>query len=123
MKAFLLCLIGTYVVHAQTHSFTVTAHYPADTLPGPLFVRGNACGLNWDQGVQMTPISHTDWAVTLTCGTAETIMDMKALIGDETWMRGGNQRVDVTVGKGVDMYPWFFKVEGTYRTFDKIHSP
>ena len=123
MKALLLFSIGTFLAHGQSRPFTVTAHYPADTLPGPLFLRGDACGLSWDQGVQMAAISHTDWAVTLTCGPAETIMEMKALIGDETWMRGGNQRVDVTVGKGVDMYPWFFKAEGTYRTFDKIHSP
>ena len=122
MKTTLLLTLGAYLGHAR--AFTVTAHYPADTLPGPLFLRGNACGLTWDQGVPMAAISHTDWAVTLTCGPAETTtVEMKALIGDETWMRGGNMRVDVTLGKGADMYPWFFKVEGTYRTFDKIHSP
>ena len=123
MKALLLFSIGTYLVHAQTRAFTVTARYPADILPGPLFLRGDACGLTWDQGAQMTPISHTNWEVTLQCGPADTILDIKALIGDETWMRGGNQRVDVTVGKGADMYPWFFKTEGTYLTFEKIHSP
>ena len=39
-------------------------------------------------------------------------------------MRGANQKIDVSSDGGkADMYPWFFKVEGTYKTFDKIHSP
>ncbi len=101
---------------------TVTAHYPADTLQAPLYLRGSACGLSWDQGIRMKEISHTDWGVTLQCGPTDTVLEVKTLIGDETWMRGANQIIDTLAGKA-DMYPWFFKLEGTYKTFDKVHSP
>ena len=84
----LLCISTS--VQAQTRSFTVTARYPADTLPAPLYLRGDGCGLNWDQGIRMQEVSHTDWAVTLQCQSSETLVEMKALIGDQTWMRGGN---------------------------------
>ena len=108
----------------QTHQLTVTAHYPADTLEAPLYLRGNGCGLNWDSGLRMSEVSHTDQAVTLQCQATETVIEMKVLVGDDTWMQGANQRVDTTVAGGkVDMYPWFYKVEGTYKVFEKVHSP
>ena len=58
--------IGLVLLLAGTASaFKVTANYPNDL--GSMYLRGNGCGLSWDQGVQMTKVSSSKWEKDLSC--------------------------------------------------------
>jgi predicted alpha/beta superfamily hydrolase len=102
---------------------TVTARYPKSSLS--LSLRGNACGLNWDQGILMKNVGTT-WTVDLNCPIETTTLEMKVLIDDKIWMLGSNHHLDLSsAGAGsaaTELFPWFYSYHGTLQVMKNIYS-
>jgi len=70
----------------------------------------------------MAQVSSNEWQSTLTCKNNEQLIELKSLIGDQTWQLGANFKLSVSSGSAT-LYPWFSKTEGTFKTFSKLYSP
>jgi hypothetical protein len=93
---------------AKEQQLVVTAFYPRPL--SSLYLRGNAdnCGLNWSQGVKMTPSIIDNfqstgqkayaWTAELICTapSSGTNIEMKVLIDDSHWMLGANHHFSIS---------------------------
>jgi len=114
--AFLLVLAAS---HAAAPIVTLTAYYPGPSFFPDLYVRGDACGLNWDKGVAMTRLKGTDqFTINLDCD-ATTKFEVKLLVKDSTWMLGANHHVDLSQESTLTVYPWFNTKAGSTATIIK----
>lgn len=124
---FALCVMVGVLQGIAAAKITIKAHYPRN-LPGGLALRGDSCGLNWNQGTKMTLVStdsgHYVWQTEIDCASS-TSLEVKVLVGDSTWMLGSNHhiRLDGTEKSALDLYPWFYTNQGSLTTISKVFSP
>eukprot|EP01031_Cornospumella_fuschlensis_P036248 gene36248-43972_t len=110
---------------------TISALYPKQ-LPS-LFLRGDGCGLNWDNGVKMdmqqvatglNATSHFAYTHTVLCPDSTSKLELKVLIDDKQWMIGANHHVNLaTVDKVDSLYPYFFTYKGSLSKMTRVYSP
>jgi len=99
---------------------TINAYYPKP-LTG-LYLRGNACGLNWKSGIQMTAAGNNMWTTTVNCDTSISAVEVKVLVSDKLWMLGANHHFNSDVGNTTEIYPWFYTTKGALAIIDKVYS-
>jgi predicted alpha/beta superfamily hydrolase len=108
-------------------SETIEAYYPKDV--GALFLRGSACGLNWNSGFEMKREAQNDgsfkWSYTVECDSnVSTPLEVKVLVNDDHWMLGANAFIDLSPSKTDTnkIYPWFYTYQGTLNIIKNVHS-
>lgn len=126
-----LLLIAVSICGVIAKEITISALYPKQ-LPS-VFLRGDNCGLNWDNGVKMdvqqvasanNATSHFKYTHTVLCSETTSKLELKVLIDDKQWMIGANHHVDVaTSDKGDTLYPYFFTNKGSLSKMTRVYSP
>lgn len=106
---------------------TIEALYPRDL--DSLYLRGSACGLNWDKGIRMTKEVMKDgsykWSQSVECDSSvKGPLEVKVLIGDDRWMLGANAFISLASNStgASEVYPWFYTYSGTLTTIKNVHS-
>ena len=79
---------------SAVNAYDVYAYYPNSI--NSLYLRGDSCGLNWDDGVKMTQVegSNVAWMLSIECAANEVDIEIKVLVADKTWMLGANHHAD-----------------------------
>lgn len=102
-------------------AFDVFAYYPHSIQS--LYLRGDACGLNWNSGIQMEPFANRQdaWVASVDCPLDTQALEVKVLIGDKTWMLGSNHHAVAGSGS-TEIYPWFYTYQGTLQIIKDVSS-
>ena len=69
-----------------------------------LFLRGDGCGLSWDNGIEMLPVADDCWEWRSECCDMPSCFEFKFLINDQEWSNGENY---LAVGQTTDVSPSF----------------
>ena len=69
-----------------------------------LFLRGDGCGLSWDNGIEMSSIADDCWEWRSECCDMPSCFEFKLLINDQEWSNGENY---LAVGQITDVSPSF----------------
>jgi hypothetical protein len=86
-----------------------------------MYLRGNATGLSWELGIEMTHISGDTWSAKFSA--QQGAIEFKALINDKTWALGANGQVDLSTNTNVNYFPWFKRTSGRYEYVRQVPSP
>lgn len=129
MRVLLAILVTILCLsEAAATRLTISAHYPRG-LTGGLTLRGDGCGLNWNEGMRMTNTAqnsgHYIWQVDIDCDLSVSKLEMKVLVNDNTWMLGSNHHINFKSSDKpvLDIFPWFYTSQGTLTTISKVYSP
>lgn len=101
-------------------AFKVTAHYPHAL--NSIYLRGDGCSLNWDQGVKMTSTGKDTWSIDVNCAGTGAV-EMKVLVDDKVWMLGANHHANANTTASTEIYPWFYTYQGSLTVIEKVYSP
>lgn len=121
-----LLFVVLCIVEAVSTRVTITAHYPRSMTT--LSLRGDGCGLNWNQGIKMTNTAqnsgHFQWQIDLDCDASIKNLEVKVLVNDNSWMLGSNHHINFNSGSkpALDIYPWFYTYQGSLTTIPKVYS-
>lgn len=105
-------------------SLEVNVVYPESSIGlSSMFLRGSSCGLNWSNGVKMHKTRQDTWTASVEC-EKDSVVELKALINDRTWMIGANHHVNFeSDGASTTIYPWFSTYQGNTQVFPNVYSP
>ena len=106
---------------ACSDAFEVNVFYPKKLTS--LYLRGDGCGLNWDNGLKLTQQSgsSSQWSVNINCASSSKV-EMKVLVDDKTWMLGSNHHADVSLSSSTEIYPWFYTYQGSTEIVKNVFS-
>lgn len=118
-----LCFVVFSAVGYETDALTIVGYYPAPAFFPDMYIRGDACGLNWESGTKMTRETGTDkFSVEISCPLTETALEVKLLADDKTWMQGANHHIHADDPSTYDIYPWFNTMSGSTSIIKNVVS-
>jgi len=124
-----LCCVLALVALSESFSLQIRIRYNGNIPQSTkMYLRGSALGLNWTQGILLTPnaTEKYSWTTSLAYSSSEigTNVSMKVLLNDVTWQIGANSIVCLpSQNAAVDLYPWFFSTAGDYKLAGNVYSP
>lgn len=143
VRLFVVMSAVAAVAASAVVTVSVAVYYPHKL--SSMYIRGDGCGLNWDNGVVMsfsgsggTTETTAAWETILNCSNREEYLDVKVLVDDKTWMLGTNHHVDVreidtastpttnysssTASTSTSIYPWFYATTGSLEIIENVYS-
>lgn len=104
----------------------VNVKYPSNINTNSFWLRGNECGLNWDNGIELIKNNNSSnlWSLDLSCDNISTnfILEVKVLVQDKIWMLGANHHINIESVDDTTIFPWFYNTKGTMSVIKNIYS-